>query len=218
MKILNDDAIDEVEQEELPDELTGPSMLEDDTSDSDEDFDDEDSDELERRKSAYSELKKADKIFNNSYTMGLTTGDEPEEIRSHGEIKLDISSPDYHLYNKEQHAEHVDNAIIQVDIDKFVSASPEIKAILGNDVKKKFNKAEINLLFDLIGAGVRSGNTASSFVTSIHVLDAISSLTRLEFKKLFDMCTYENKEILLLELDNTYHFLDKPATNHKIYE
>lgn len=218
MKILNDDTIDEVEQEELPEELTGPSMFEDDPLDADEDPDYEDSDELERRKSAYSELKKVDKIFNNSYTMGLTTGDEPEEIRSHGEIKLDISSPDYHLYNKEQHAEHVDNAIIQVDIDKFVSTSAEVKAILGDDSKKKFNKVEINKLFEVICAGVRTGTNASSFVTSIHVLDAISSLTRLEFKKLFDMCSYENKEILLLELDNTYHFLDKPATNHKIYE
>ena len=181
--------------------------------------DGEDPVELERRRTEYSRLRKNDKIFNNSYNMGQNLSEEDEsESRSHTEIKLDPSSPDYHLYDREKYSDHIDNKITQYDIDQFVSGSSETLAILGDQPdKRKFTKPEVNELFQLITVGVSAGKDTSVFVSPIHILDAISSLTCMEYKKLFDMLTYEHKEILLLELNKKYGFLDKPSKNLKMF-
>ena len=178
----------------------------------------EDPAELERRRTEYAKLRKNDKIFNNSYNMGQNLSEDEEDARSSSEIKLDASSPDYHLYDRDQYSDHMDDKITQYDIDQFVIESREIQAILGDQPdKRKFNKTEINDLFVLILNGVSRGQKSSVFVSPIHVLDAISSLTTMEYKKLFDMLTYEHKEMLLLELDKKYCFLDKPSKNLKIF-
>ena len=178
----------------------------------------EDPAELERRRTEYAKLRKNDKIFNNSYNMGQNLSEDEEDARSSSEIKLDASSPDYHLYDRDQYSDHMDDKITQYDIDQFVIESREIQAILGDQPdKRKFNKTEINDLFVLILNGVSRGQKSSVFVSPIHVLDAISSLTTMEYKKLFDMLTYEHKEMLLLELNKKYGFLDKPSKNLKIF-
>lgn len=178
----------------------------------------EDPAELERRRVEYAKLRKNDKIFNNSYNMGQNLSEDEEDLRSSSEIKLDVSSPDYHLYDRDQYSDHMDNKITQYDIDQYVMESSEIQGILGDQPdKRKFSKAEINQIFILILNGVSRGQTASVFVSPIHVLDAISSLTTMEYKKLFDMLTYEHKELLLLELNKKYGFLDKPSKNLKMF-
>ena len=150
--------------------------------------------------------------------MGQNLSEDDEDSRSSSEIKLDASSPDYHLYDRDQYSDHMDDKITQYDIDQFVIESREIQAILGDQPdKRKFNKTEINDLFVLILNGVSRGQKSSVFVSPIHVLDAISSLTTMEYKKLFDMLTYEHKEMLLLELNKKYGFLDKPSKNLKIF-
>lgn len=178
----------------------------------------DDPEELERRRVKYASLKKSDKIFNNSYNMGQSISEDVIEVRSHNEIKLDINSPHYHLYDRDQYSDHMDDTITQLDIDQYVSNSDEVLAILGDQtVKKKFSKIEVNSLFKLIVDGVTAGAHLSSFVSPIHVLDSISSLTNMEYKKLFDMLTYDHKEILLLELNKKYGFLDKPSKNLKMF-
>jgi hypothetical protein len=179
--------------------------------------DEDDPIELERRKSRYASLRKSDKIFNNSYNMGQTNSSE-DDVRASNNIKVDISSPHYHLYDRDHYSDHIDNTITQYDIDKYVSSSDEIRAILENkEDKRKFNKVEINELFRIITAGVKIGEHASFFVSPIHVLDTISSLTNMEYKKLFDMLGYDFKETLLLELNKKYGFLDKPSKNLKMF-
>jgi hypothetical protein len=187
----------------------------------DEDYDD---DELERRRVAYAGLKKNDKIFNNTYNMGLDTSEEDDDLDSNAgraggpEIKLDSSAPDYHLYDPERYADHVDQKIIRKDIDNFIIGCPSVQEILGNDPeKKKFTKLEINSLFELINNGLSKGGKTNVFVSPIHVLDSISSTVSMEYKKIFDMLTYENKEILLLELNAKYGFLDNVSKNYKMF-
>lgn len=187
----------------------------------DEDYDD---DEIERRRVAYAGLKKNDKIFNNTYNMGLDTSDDEEDSGANSgrmggpEIKLDSSAPDYHLYDPDKYADHVDQLIIRKDIDQFIKNSPSVQAILGNEPeKKKFTKLEINSLFESINTGLSRGGDSNVFVSPIHVLDSISSTVSMEYKKIFDMLTYENKEILLLELNSKYGFLDNVSKNYKMF-
>ena len=179
--------------------------------------DEDDPEEIERRRSKYASLRKTDKIFNNSYNMGQNVTGE-EDPRPSNNIKVDISSPHYNLYDRDKHSDHLDDTITQYDIDKYVSDSDEIKAILGDSTeKKKFTKDEVNLMFKIITNGVKTGEHASFFVSPIHVLDSISSLTNMEYKKLFDMLSYDYKETLLLELNKKYGFLDKPSKNLKMF-
>lgn len=178
--------------------------------------DEDDPIEIERRKNRYASLRKSDKIFNNSYNMGSNAADE--DSRSSMNIKVDISSPHYHLYDRDHYSDHIDDTITQYDIDKYVSESDEVRAILGSTTeKRKFTKIEINDLFRIITAGVKTGEHSSFFVSPIHVLDSISSLTNMEYKKLFDMLEYDHKETLLLELNKKYGILDKPSKNLKMF-
>lgn len=193
----------------------------------------DDFEELERRRLAYAELKKNDKIFNNSYTLG--GGEDSEDSQARSDIKVDVGSPDFQFYDKSLYSDYVDNSITDIDINEFIMQSTELRELLGissedsllqvdsnqgnkTSEKKKFDKLEINKIFDLLLAGVGSGKDRSAFVSAIHILDSISSFTGMEYKKLFDMLTYDNKSTLLLELDSKYHFLDKSSKDFKIYE
>lgn len=179
--------------------------------------DEDDPIEIERRKSKYATLRKTDKIFNNAYNMGQSNSGE-EEVRASNNIKVDSSSPHHHLYDRDKYSDHIDDTITQYDIDKYISNSDEIKAILGDSTeKRKFTKDEVNLMFKVISEGVKVGEHASFFVSPIHILDSISSLTNMEYKKLFDMLSYDYKETLLLELNKKYGFLDKPSKNLKMF-
>ncbi len=181
-----------------------------------------DEDELERRRVAYAGLKRSDKIFNNTYTMGYdhdeADEDEPNVMGGSSEIKLDSGSPDFHMYDPEKYTDHVDLKIVQRDIYNFIQGSLEVKAILGDESeKRKFTKIEINALFTALLAGLRHNAGQNVFISPIHILDSISSLVSMEYKKLFDMLSYENKELLLIELNNKYGFLDSMGKNYKMF-
>jgi len=236
----NEDDLYATESSELPGEpFESLSDL-----DSDDELDeveelDMDALERERRRVAYADLKKNDKIFNNSFTMGsdrVFSEDGGGEHRAQSSIKVDSGSPDYHLYDRDLHSDYVDNSIVQQDIYKFISNSLEVKTILGYSGstvtydsngqeiipdfggKKKFTKDEVNKLFEIIVDGLSHGPYGSTFVGPIHVMDVISSLTNIEYKKLFDLFSYDNKEVLLLELNKKHNFLDRSASDFKMYE
>jgi hypothetical protein len=184
--------------------------------------DDYDEDELERRRSAYADLKKTDKIFNNTYNLGLEFTEEDDDnansSRGGSEIKLDSGSADYHLTDPGRYADHVDLVIVRKDINSFIQGNSEVLAILGDEPeKKKFTKPEMNLLFNLILSGLSKGSSINVFISPIHVLDSISSTVNMEYKKIFDMLTYENKELLLIELNSKYGFLDSLGKNYKMF-
>lgn len=211
----NTDGLDEIIDDQLDDIIDNddPHILT-------EDYDD---DELARRKTAYTELKRNDKIFNNTYTMGYESDeyDDSEFICSgSSEIKLESGSREYELYASSNTTDHLDYDIIQRDIDEYIKASPEVQDILGNDPDtKKFNKSEINLLFNLIYSNFcLTSYSSNNFVSGIYILDSISSITNIDYKKLFDQLEYENKEILILELNSKYEFLDNINKNFKMFE
>lgn len=189
----------------------------------DEGFDDSDEDpaELERRRTRYAELKRDDKIFNNTYNMGYETDEDPDFEDSGAksrEIRVDASSPDYFMYDREQYSEYVDRSIIQREIFEFIQNNEEINLILGPEPeRKKFVKQEINSLFEILCQNLITANNRNYFISAIYVLDAISVTVSTDYKKLFDMLSYENKEVLLLELNTKYGFLDKLSKTNKMF-
>lgn len=179
--------------------------LRDSTYHDEEEISQEDADEEERRHAAHQIKKKNDKIFNNSYNMG----DGPEQEYNGKGIKLSQSHNESHLHDPERYRDHLDFQIVQRDIYNVIEASPEIIKIVSSEPnKKKYSKQEINLIFSILKRKLYGGKNHSVFVSPIFILEAISSLTMLEYRKLFDMLEYEYKEDLLEELDQKYGILE----------
>lgn len=225
MKKLNSGTEDEFIEDYFDETDDHELDLEDGEDHTDSDYsiiedDDYDEDELERRRVAYIGLKKADKIYNNTYNHGYEAQDEDsDQIKSESNsIRIDAGSNDYYMYDSQAYSERVDLSIVQRDIFNFIDGNQEVLAILGNEPeRKKFNKIEINSMFAILIKGLTAEGTNNYFISSIHVLDAISISTNMEYKKLFDMLTYEHKEILLVELNKTHNILDSMGKNYKMF-
>jgi len=180
---------------------------------------DYDDDELERRKVAYSDLKRNDKIFGNTYNLGYETNDEDDNSpKASSSIKLESGSAEFAMSDPDRYADHVDYTIVQRDIYNFIQSCDELQVILGDEPEKqKFTKPQINQIFGIILKGLTVGSNTTVFITPIQVLESISSTLNMEYKKIFDMLTYENKELLLVELNSKYGFLDGMGKNYKIF-
>lgn len=172
----------------------------------------ETAEEAEERHKIHLQKKRNDKIFNNSYN----TGDGPEYDHSGGDIRLSSMHPDSHLHDTERYRDHLDFQIIQQDIQAVVEVTPEILTILVSEPnKKKYTRIEINTIFGLLKQKLNRGDGKSYFVSPIQILEAVSNLTMLEYKKLFDTLEYEYKEDLIKELDKTHHILNPRSGQSK---
>jgi hypothetical protein len=177
-----------------------------------EDMTQEEIDEEDRRNAAYQVKKKNDKIFNNSYNMG----DGPEQEYSGKSIKLSSTHSESHLYDPERYRDHLDYQIVQRDIQAAIETSPDILRIIASEPnKKKYTKQEINTIFLALKLKLNGGTANSVFVSPIHILEAVSGLTMLEYRKLFDMLEYEHKAELLEELNQKFNILGNPSFRTK---
>lgn len=175
--------------------------------------DDEDLDADERRKE-HIRRKKSDKIFNNTYNTGEDFGVDEHEYKS--DIRISPAHRESHLHDPDKYRDFLDQTVTSEDIIAFVDSCKEIQKILTIDPsKKKFTKQEINFIFSKIKIALEKGDHKSSFISYIHILDAISNITTLEYKKLFDLLEYEYKECLLLELNQSYKVLDQTNKTKK---
>lgn len=176
----------------------------------DEVVEDDDPDAEERHKE-HIKRKKSDKIFNNTYN----TGDGgTEESSFNSDIRISSSHSDSYLHDPEKYKDHLDRKIFQEDIEKIIDNSFVIQEIVTSEPnKKKYTKVEINAIFKDLKEKLTRGTEKSRFISSIYILDAISGLTTLEYRKLFDMLEYEYKEDLLEELNQKFKILDHIKSN-----
>lgn len=176
----------------------------------------ESSDEAEDRHKEHLRRKKNDKIFNNSYNTGDGYGLEEHSYRT--DIRISPSHSDSYLHDTQKYRDHLDQSITQEDIMAFVHTCPEIQEILAIDPsRKKYSKQEVNFMFGKIKGGLERGFAKSCFISVIYILDAISAITTLEYKKIFDVLDYEHKESLLMELNQKFHILEQNHKSKKLF-
>ena len=82
--------------------------------------------------------------------------------------------------------------------------------------KIKFSKEDINIIFNRTHDVLDVTSHGISFYSPIYILEAISSLASIDYKKIFDSLDTEVQEILLLELNKKYKFLDGKMHKKKI--
>lgn len=164
---------------------------------------------------------RVDKIFNNRYN----TGDGlPEEEYSYSRgISVSSDYSDSYLKDIYEYEQELEMRVILDSIFSFIQSDPEISKLLKNSstnlftTKIKLSKEEINFIFNKINDTMSSFYSSEMFFSPIYILEVISSISSIEYKKLFDMLDTEIQEILLIELNKKYQFLEGKMHKKKIH-
>ena len=187
---------------------------EDDSEEIDSADDSEIDDGDEARYQQHLKLKREDKIFNNSWNSGDGGSDE---IYQNNGIRLDPSHTDSHLLDAASFDRYTDKMIIERDLNNIALADEIMIGLMEiSSQGRKFTKPELNLAFSRLCELVRI-NRKTTFIGPIDVLDFVSMIAQLDFKRLFESMEYEHKEVLLLELNNKFGILDGKVRFKKLF-
>jgi len=163
--------------------------------------------------------KREDKIFNNRYNQGEGLKD-PDSYQYSTSIRVDPSYSKSYLGDLYNYEENVEYKIFLEHIFEAIKKSDELNELIKekDGTRNKFNKEEINFLFEKVRIILDSEREFEKFSSSIYILEAISSITAMEYKKIFDFLDYSHKELLLSELNKKYKFLDwRMNKNNKLF-
>lgn len=167
-------------------------------------------------------VHKEDKIFNNRYNTG-------EGLKDTGEYefskKISVSSDysDSYLKDVYEYEENLETQFILDGIFEFIKNDESLNKIVFHSYndsvvfKNKFAKDEINVIFNKIHTSLDEANGNATFYSPIYVIEAISSFSGFDYKKIFDSLDTEAQELLLIELDKKYNFLDGKMHKKKIH-
>lgn len=152
-----------------------------------------------------------DKIFNNRYNTGdgLTDVDDYEFSK-----KISVVSEYSNNYLKDiyEYEENLEEKFILDSIFSFLQSDPEIVPILQKDEqfasKVKLTKEDINLIFNKVNNNLDLTSSSMMFYSPIYIIEVISSISSIEYKKIFDSLDTEIQEMLIVELNKKYKFLD----------
>ncbi len=167
-----------------------------------------------------------DKIFNNRYKTGDGLRDE-EDYTYDSSIKVNPNYSAKYLNDLYNYEEGLDYNIGLEKIFKFIKEDPELKTLLekvGEDVRIKLSKEEINYCFDKILTNMESTTKGEQFYNPIYILEAMSSILYInsgdpikDYKKIFDALSVETQEELVIELNKKYKFLEGKMNRRKIH-
>lgn len=175
----------------------------------------ESDDEDEARYQQHLKLRKEDKIFNNSWNSGDGVSDE---IYQNNGIRLDPGHTDSHLLDGALFDRYMDKTIIERDLNNIATGDETLRKLMDITMVdgRKFTKPEINLAFIRLCQLVRINNK-TTFIGPIDVLDFVSMISQMDYKRLFESLEYEHKEVLLLELNNKFGILDGKVRFKKLF-
>lgn len=163
-----------------------------------------------------------DKIFNNRYNTGDGLPDS-DEYRMGSGINVSTEYSDAYLKDLYEYEEVLETKFILDTIFKFIQNDPQILRIVEpiddnfTVGRLKLSREEVNFIFNRINSALDLSKNEMIFYSPIYVLEAISSISSIEYKKLFDMLSTESQELLIIELNKKYHFLDGKMHKKKIH-
>ena len=167
-------------------------------------------------------IVREDKIFNNRYNTGEGLP-EAEEYRMTGGISVSGDYSDAYLRDIYEYEEMLETKVILDTIFGFIQLDPLISEILKNSAREstpgriKLTKDEVNFIFNRINSSLDLPVNDVVFYSPIYILEVISALSSIEYKKLFDMLETDIQELLLIELNKKYNFLDGKIHKKKIH-
>lgn len=163
--------------------------------------------------------KREDKIFNNRYNQGEGLKDSDEYGYNSG-IQVDSTYSNNYLNDIYDYENNVEYKIFLDHVFEIIKDNKELDELINEKegTRNKFNKEEINFIFDKVTSLLEKESEYETFSNSIYVLEAISNITAMEYKKIFDFLDYSHREVLLSELNKKYKFLDwKMNKNNRLF-
>ena len=168
------------------------------------------------------EVIREDKIFNNKYNTGDGLDDSLEYSYSK---KISVSSEYSENYLKDiyEYEDALESKFILDSIFNFIEHDQELSDILKKSsptpyiTKSKFSKDDVNIIFNKINENLEITSASTIFYSPIYILEVISSVSSIEYKKLFDMFDTDIQEMLLTELNKKYKFLDVKLNKKRIH-
>jgi hypothetical protein len=163
-----------------------------------------------------------DKIFNNSYYNGDNLKDS-DEYEFSKKISISSDYSDNYLKDLYDYEEQLESKFILDIIFEFLQKDDQLSNFvadltLDNSVSKvKFSKEDINIIFNRVHEKLDVTTYGISFYSPIYILEAISSISSMEYKKIFDSLETDIQEILLVELNKKYKFLDGKMNKKRIH-
>lgn len=165
----------------------------------------------------YRKKRREDKIFNNRYHQGDGLKDDYEYNKG---IQVDSSYSKNYLNDIYDYENRIEYKIFLDHIFDLIKKDSEISELISEKegTRNKFNKEEINFVFSKIAGMVEENTDHETFSSYIYILEVISNITAMDYKKIFDFLDYSYRESLLTELNKKYNFLDwKMNRNTKLH-
>jgi restriction endonuclease S subunit len=107
------------------------------------------------------------------------------------------------------------------EIFEYVYSNEEISSLVKFDDltknKIKLTKEQINFIFNNVHDIFDKKANQNSFYNPIYILEVISSISSIEYRKIFDLLDAELQEILILELNKKYLFLEGKMNKKRIH-
>jgi hypothetical protein len=168
----------------------------------------------EEDEDGFKEERREDKIFNNGYNTGEGLDDSEEYQFSKNiavsNIYSDCYLKDLYDYENELNLKLILDLIFEIFVeDEAFARYSNLKKDSENLKKIKMSKGDVNFIFNRLHETITNNLTKFIFYSPIYLIEVISSISSLEYKKIFDMLNTENQELLLVELNEKYKFLDK---------
>lgn len=167
----------------------------------------------------YRKKRREDKIFNNRYNQGDGLKD-PDEYEYNKGIQVDSSYSNNYLNDIYDYENRIEYKLFLDHIFDLIKKDSEINELIAEKegTRNKFNKEEINFVFGKITDLVEENTEHETFSSYIYILEVISNITAMDYKKIFDFLDYSYRESLLTELNKKYNFLDwKMNRNNKLH-
>jgi len=163
--------------------------------------------------------KREDKIFNNRYNQGEGLKD-PNDYEYNRNIQVEANYSKSYLNDLYDYENNVEYKIFLDHIFKIIKENIELSKMVQEKegTRNKFNKDEVNFIFEKVSHVLETQKEYETFSNPIYILEAISNVTAMDYKKIFDFLEYTHKELLLSELNKKYKFLDwKMNKNNKMF-
>lgn len=167
-------------------------------------------------------VHKEDKIFNNRYNVGEALVEGEEQFYS-SRISVASDYADSYLKDLYDYESNLEAKSIVESLFAFIRQDRDLSLLLQRAEEKqsvskvKFSRDEINFFFERINSNFEVQPDSSIFYSPIYILEILSSISSIEYRKLFDMLETEYQEILLVELNKKYRFLDGKMSKKRIH-
>lgn len=165
---------------------------------------------------------KDDKIFNNRYNSGEGLSENDQTSYSNN-LAVAQDYADSYLKGIYEYEDELNSRATLDTIINFVNSTAVLTELFDKarsnkaSTKVKFTKDEVNFIFSSINSEFENKKSTVIFYNPIYILEAISAISSIEYKKLFDMMNTDNQEVLIVELNKKYKFLEGKMNKKRLH-